>query len=45
MTHKNRTLDGKNWTLGGDGGSRIVKNRRTLLMDSPKADFQATLFI
>ena len=35
MTPKNRTLEGKNRTLGGDGGSKIVKNRRTLLMDDP----------
>ena len=28
MTPKNRTLEGKNWTSVGDGGSKIVKNRR-----------------
>ena len=33
MTPKNRTLEGKNRTLGGDGGSKIIKNRRTSLMD------------
>ena len=33
MTQKNRTLEGKNWTLGGDGGSKIVKNRGTSFMD------------
>ena len=33
MTPKIRTLEGKNRTLGGDGG---VKNRRTSLMDDPK---------
>ena len=32
MTPKNRTLEGKNRTLGGDGG---VKNRLTSLMDDP----------
>ena len=32
MTPKNRTLEGKNRTLGGDGG---VKNRRTAFMDDP----------
>ena len=32
MTPKNRTLEGKNWTLGGMG----VKNRRTSLMDDLK---------
>ena len=35
MTPKNRILEGKNWTLGGDGGSKIVKNRRTSFMDDP----------
>ena len=35
MTPKNWTLEGKNRTLGGDGGSKIVKNRRTSLMDAP----------
>ena len=35
MTPINRTLEGKNRTLGGDGGSKIVKNRRTSLMDDP----------
>ena len=35
MTPKNRTLEGKNRTLGWDGGSKIVKNRRTSLMDDP----------
>ena len=35
MTPKNRTLEGKNRTLGGDEGSKIVKNRRTALMDDP----------
>ena len=34
-TQKNRTLEGKNRTLGRDGGSKIVKNRRTSLMDDP----------
>ena len=33
MTQKNRTLEGKNRTLGEDGGSKIVKNRRTSFMD------------
>ena len=28
MTQKNRTLEGKNRTLGGEGGSKIVENRR-----------------
>ena len=31
MTPKNRTLEGKNRTLGGMG----VKNRRTSFMDDP----------
>ena len=39
MTPKNRTLEGKNQTLEdknwGDRGSKIVKNRRTSLMDVP----------
>ena len=35
MTPQNRTLEGKNRTLRGDGGSKIVKNRRTSLMDDP----------
>ena len=35
MTPKNQTLEGKNWTLGGEGGSKIVKNRRTSFMDVP----------
>ena len=25
MTPKNRTLEGKNWTLGGMGGQKILK--------------------
>ena len=32
MTPKNRTLEGKNWTIAGDGG---VKNRQTSFMDDP----------
>ena len=32
MTPKNQTLEDKNW---GDRGSKIVKNRRTSLMDVP----------
>ena len=35
MTLKNRTLEGENRTLGGDGGSKFVKNRRTSFMDVP----------
>ena len=35
MTTKNWTLEGKNRTLGGNGGSKIVKNRRTSFMDDP----------
>ena len=36
MTPKNCTLEGKNQTLGGGKeGSKIVKNRRTSLMDDP----------
>ena len=35
VTPKNRTLEGKNWTLGVDGGSKIVKNRQTSFMDVP----------
>ena len=35
MTPKNRTLEGKTQTLGGDGGLKIVKNRRTSLTDDP----------
>ena len=35
MIPKNRTLEGKNRTLGGEGGSKIVKNRRTSFMDNP----------
>ena len=35
MTPKNRTLEGKNWTLGGNGGSKIVKNRRASFMNDP----------
>ena len=34
MTPKNRALEGKNWTLYQEGwGSKIVKNRRTSVMD------------
>ena len=32
MTPQNRTLEGKN---RGDGGSKIVKKRRTSFMDDP----------
>ena len=35
MSPKNRTLEGKNRTLGVDGGSKIVKNRQTSFMDVP----------
>ena len=35
MTPKNRTLEGKNQTLGGEGGSKIVENRRTSFMYVP----------
>ena len=35
MTQKNRTLEGKNRTLGGEGGSKIVENRRTSFMYVP----------
>ena len=35
MTPKNRTLEGKNRTLGKDGESKIIKNRRTSFMDDP----------
>ena len=35
MTPKNRTSEGKNRTFGGYGGSKIVKNHRTSLMDDP----------
>ena len=39
MTPKNRTLEGENRTLGVDRGSKIVKNRRTSLMDDPLPDY------
>ena len=35
MAQKNRTLEGKNRTLGGEGGSKIVENRRTSFMYVP----------
>ena len=35
MTQKNRTLEGKNRTLGGEGGSKIIENRRTSFMHVP----------
>ena len=35
MTPKNWTLEGKNRTLGGEGGSKIVENRRTSFMYVP----------
>ena len=35
MTQKNRTLEGKNRTLGGEGGAKIVENRRTSFMHVP----------
>ena len=35
MTPKNRTLEGKNWTLEGERGSKIVENRRTSFMYVP----------
>ena len=34
MTPKNGTLEGKNRTLGGEGVSKIITNRRTF-MDVP----------
>ena len=33
MAQKKRTIKGENGTFGGDGGSKIVKNRRTSLID------------
>ena len=33
MTPVNWTLEGKNWKLEWDGGSKIVKNCRTSFMD------------
>ena len=36
MTPKNRILEGKNRKLEGMWGSKIVKNRRTSLMDDLK---------
>ena len=35
MTEIDRTLEGNNRTFGLDGGSKIVKNRRTSFMDDP----------
>ena len=35
MTQKNRTLEGKNRTLVGEGGLKIVENRRTSFMHVP----------
>ena len=35
MTQKNRTLECKNQMLGGEGGSKIVKNCRTSFMSVP----------
>ena len=35
MTQKNRTLEVKKRTLGGEGGSKIVENRRTSFMYVP----------
>ena len=35
MTPKNRTLEGKNRTLGGEGGSKIFENCRTSFMYVP----------
>ena len=35
MSQKNRTLEGKNRTLGGEGGLKIVENRRTSFMHVP----------
>ena len=34
MTPKNWTLEGNNRTLGGNGGSKIFKNRRTSFNNS-----------
>ena len=39
MIPKNRTLEGKNQTLGVEGGSKIVKNCRTSFMYVPLAAF------
>ena len=41
MTQKNRTLEGKNRTLGGEEGSKIVENRRTSFMYVPLADLRS----
>ena len=35
MTPQNRTLEGKNRTLGGDGGLKLTKKHRTLFMYVP----------
>ena len=42
MTPKNRTLEGKNRTLGVEGGSKIVENRRTSFMYVPLNKFCCT---
>ena len=37
MTTKNRTLEGKNWTLGGNGGPKIVGRHLWMI---PKAEYR-----
>ena len=43
ITQKNRTLEGKNWMLGRDGGSKIIKNLWTSLMEDPQSEQEYTL--
>ena len=46
MTPKNRTLEGKNRTLGGrGGGSKIVENRRTSFMYTPLPEWDLSNFL
>ena len=45
MTQKNRTLEGTNRTLRGDGGSKFVKNYRTSYMDDPFSKIQTATYI
>ena len=43
MTPKNRTLEGKNRMLGGEGGSKIVENRRTSFMHAPLSELKKNI--
>ena len=44
MTPQNLTLESKNWTLGGNGGSKFVKTSSDIIYGCPLDGFQTFVF-